>query len=93
MLPSELLTALSEMSDENADLFWAGLNAGMWDEWDCGINGWDEVGFGGPELRIAAKTGMYFARAHEEDEECEHDWKPLEGTQWTSECANCGKKQ
>ena len=67
MKPSELLEALAKLSNEDADIFWAGLNVGMMEEWDCGVEKWNEVGFGGPELKLAANSGAYFARAHEED--------------------------
>ena len=41
------------------------LDAAMWDEWDCGLVGIAEVGFGPPELAIAARTAVAMAEYHE----------------------------
>lgn len=68
MKPSEILEAIGKLSDEETDLLTVSLNYGIQDEWDCNISQFFELGFGGPELRIAAKAGAYCARAHEEDD-------------------------
>lgn len=34
------------------------LNAGMFDEWDASLTQGLEIGFGGPELQIAARAGL-----------------------------------
>jgi hypothetical protein len=62
--PSRLLEDLIALTDDNIDIFFAALNDGMQEEWDCPLS----VGvkeFGPAELRIAAKSGIEFARTYE----------------------------
>jgi hypothetical protein len=66
MKPSEILDEIGKLSEEDASLFTVALDYGIHDEWDCGISQFFELGFGGPELTIAAKAGAYCARAHED---------------------------
>ena len=68
MKPSEILDEIGKLSDEEANIFLISLNYGVFDEWDCTLNQFLELGFGSPELKIAAKAGAYCARAHEEDD-------------------------
>lgn len=68
MKPSEILDEIGKLSEEEASLFAISLNYGIHDEWDCTLPQFFELGFGGPELCIAAKAGAYCARAHEEDD-------------------------
>lgn len=61
----EILTAMSN-DDMLAEEVLGYLNHGMFDEWDCDLwKGCGELGFGGPELRIAARSGLALAKYHE----------------------------
>lgn len=54
----EQILKLFAEDDELADRVLTYLNIGMWDEWDCDLLGGMKMGFGGPELRIAAHSGL-----------------------------------
>ena len=41
------------------------LDAGMWDEWDCGLAQAGDVGFGPAEFAIAARSGAATAAYYE----------------------------
>ena len=43
------------------------LNYGMQDEWDCTLPQGLELGFGGPELQIAANTAFILAKHHKQE--------------------------
>lgn len=57
----EAMAADGRLADEVLGL----LDAAMWDEWDCGLAGLVEVGFGPPELAIAARTAAGMADYNE----------------------------
>lgn len=66
MEATEVLKAFAE-EPKLADDVLLYLNHGMWDEWDCDLlTGITEVGFGGPELQIAARSGLSLAEYHKE---------------------------
>jgi hypothetical protein len=44
------------------------LDAAMWDEWDAGIASIPEVGWGPPELAIAARTAVGIAEFNEQED-------------------------
>lgn len=54
----EQILKLMAEDDDLADLVLVYLNIGMWDEWDVDLFGGIKMGFGGPELRIAAHSGL-----------------------------------
>jgi len=57
----EILRAMAE-SPTLADMVLSYLNEGMWDEWDCDLaSALGEVGLGGPELQIAARSALALA--------------------------------
>lgn len=60
----DVLKAMSE-SETLADEVIGYLNHGMTDEWDCTLSQGLELGFGGTELRLAARTGLALAEHHE----------------------------
>ena len=68
MTSKEVLEAMAE-SPTLADEVLKYLNYGMGDEWDCTLPQGLEIGFGGDELQIAAKSGLILCKYHEEHEE------------------------
>lgn len=54
----ELILKLMAQDEELADTVLVYLNIGMWDEWNVDLLGGIKMGFGGPELRIAAFSGL-----------------------------------
>jgi hypothetical protein len=62
----EVLVAMSE-SDTLAYEVLNSLNVGMFDEWDCELlTDFMKNGFGGPELRLAAASGVLYQRIVDE---------------------------
>lgn len=68
MTPAELLAGWAAMTDEQSSAVLGALDLAMWDEWDCGLTDGLELGFGHPELRIAARTAAILARAWEAED-------------------------
>ena len=60
MTVAEILAAMAE-DGTTAEQVLALLNQGMWDEWDTSLLDGLADGFGGAELRIAAKTAHIIA--------------------------------
>jgi len=51
--------------DNLADEVLRYLNAGMWEEWDTSLPEGLKMGFGGDELRIAARSAVSLAKHHQ----------------------------
>jgi hypothetical protein len=60
MTAADILDAMSK-DDTLAEQVLHLLNQGMWDEWDTSLVGGLDMGFGGAELRIAARTAHAIA--------------------------------
>lgn len=70
MTAKEVLDAMAadgRLADDVLSL----LDAAMWDEWDCGLLGVAEHGFGAPELAIAARTAAGMAEYNQQQEDKE----------------------
>lgn len=64
MKVSEILKALSELSDDDIGLFFHSLSMGVRDEWDCDLPTALKQ-FGEVEMKIAIKAAVYAAEAVE----------------------------
>jgi hypothetical protein len=57
-----ILNEIAALDDDGIDFLLQMLDSGMWDEWDTGLVGGIEVGFGPAEIRLAAKSGASTAK-------------------------------
>jgi hypothetical protein len=57
---------MSKLTGDEMDYMFGLLDAGMWDEWDTGLVKGLDMGFGGMELVITARTAHGLAKYHDE---------------------------
>jgi len=62
---SQLLEQVSQLSDDEAEIFMEALGDGVFDEWDCGLDTFFGL-FGAIEFKIATNSASNFARSYEE---------------------------
>jgi hypothetical protein len=63
---AEVLKAMAEDGQLAEDVL-IYLEAGMRDEWDCNLHDAGELGFGPPELALAARTGKIMAEYQQKE--------------------------